>query len=90
MMRNIKAIPTIHRGLNMRSRLEARLAEMFTQLGLELVLPASGLRRLHPGLRYRPRLQAGPGRREPIYTSFGEDDELHVKIRRALGCDLGK
>ena len=24
------------------------------------------------------------------YTSFGEDDELHVKLRRALGCDLGK
>jgi hypothetical protein len=52
----------------MRSRLEARLAEMFTQLGLELVLRASGLRRLDPGLRYRPRLQAGPGRREAIYV----------------------
>ena len=68
MMRNIKAIPTIHRGLNVRSRLEARLAEMFSQLGLELVLRASGLRRLDPGLRYRPRLQAGPGRREAIYV----------------------
>ena len=68
MIRNIKAIPTIHRGLNMRSRLEARWAEMFTQLGLELVLRASGLRRLDPGLRYRPRLQAGPGRREAIYV----------------------
>jgi hypothetical protein len=29
----MKAIPTTYRGVNMRSRLEARWAEMFTQLG---------------------------------------------------------
>jgi hypothetical protein len=32
-MRNIKHIPTTYCGVNMRSRLEARWADLFTQFG---------------------------------------------------------
>jgi hypothetical protein len=32
-MRNIKAIPTVYNGINMRDRLEARWADLFTQFG---------------------------------------------------------
>jgi hypothetical protein len=74
----------------MRSRLEARRAEMFTQLGWNWYYEPLDFDGGIPdfvidGHGYEPVLvDVKP------YTSFGAVDELNVKIRHALGVDLDK
>lgn len=49
----IKALPTAYRGVEMRSRLEARVAEKFDRLGIEWVYEVEGLD-LGGGVWYLP------------------------------------
>ena len=86
-MRNIKAIPTVYDGINMRSRLEARWADLFTQTGwrsnYEPLDFDGGIPDFVVDHGYKPVLvDVKP------YTSFGAVDELNAKIRHALGRDL--
>jgi hypothetical protein len=85
----MRSIPTKHAGLNMRLRLEARWAEVFTQLGWNWIYEPLDFNGWIPDFvidhGFKPLLvDVKP------YTSFGEDDELNVKIRRALGHDLNR
>ena len=87
-MRDMKAIPTTYNGINMRSRLEARWANLFDQFGW----------RWHYGpLEFDgwiPDFVIDGHNHTPLlidvkpYTSFSEGDTLDVKIRRALRNDL--
>jgi hypothetical protein len=86
----MKAIPTTHRGLNMRSRLEAIWAEVFTQLGWNWYYEPLELDGWIPdfvidGHGHKPLLvDVKP------YASFVDGDDLDMKIRHALGQDINK
>lgn len=87
----MKAIPTTYAGLNMRSRLEAIWADVFTQLGWNWYYEPLDLDGWIPdfvidGHGYKPTLVDV----KPYTSSFKTGDELDLKIRRALKMDLDR
>jgi hypothetical protein len=89
-MRNPQAIPTTYRGVNMRSRLEARWAHLFDQFGWNWYYEPIDLAGWIPdfvldGHGYKPLLvDVKP------FTDLERNGPLDIKIRRALDRDMEK
>ena len=86
-----KGIPTTYNGLNMRSRLEAIWADVFTQLGWNWYYEPLDLDGWIPdfvidGHGHKPLLVDV----KPYTGAFKTGDDLDLKIRRALKMDLDR